>query len=340
MKLHNNLGQKLGKVASLSAVLLALFGNAYAEEQVLDSTAAVVNNGIILESELNAHTQKLLSQYAATGAKVDEITARRQALNAIKNGANVAEVAAKYATSEQSADMGYIPETAIPLPFLPAILNAKPGDVIGPFRSSIGMHIIKLYDVSHSAVTPIKTYDAAHILIKTSIIYSDEAAVAKLKDIASEINKGTITFAQAAKQYSEDPGSAIKGGDLGYAVADIYDPNFARALTQLHVGQMSQPVKSAFGWHLILLKDTRVDRDSLEVFKEKANSIIFEREFNEAVTSWERSLREMAYIHVIDPELVNSGVSLDQDNKGKNTLKPTNDDQGSQQYSENSRLLN
>lgn len=471
MKLHNNLGKKLGKLASLSTVLLALFGNAYAEEQVLDSTAAVVNNGIILESELNTHTQKLLSKYAATGAKVDEITARRQALqslitrelilqiaqtngaevtdmqldstlesaalrnntttdkilksygpnlteaqarekfkedylineirrssvrqrihispvevntlakalkqrgsvepmyhiaqvviplssapneaeynrvqsearqalNAIKNGANVAEVAAKYATSEQSADIGYIPETAIPLPFLPAILNAKPGDVIGPFRSSIGMHIIKLYDVSHSAVTPIKTYDAAHILIKTSIIYSDEAAVAKLKDIASEINKGTITFAQAAKQYSEDPGSAIKGGDLGYAVADIYDPNFARALTQLHVGQMSQPVKSAFGWHLILLKDTRVDRDSLEVFKEKANSIIFEREFNEAVTSWERSLREMAYIHVIDPELVNSGVSLDQDNKGKNTLKPTNDDQGSQQYSENSRLLN
>ena len=376
MKLHNNLGQKLGKLASLSTVLLALFGNAYAEEQVLDSTAAVVNNGIILESELNTHTQKLLSKYAATGAKVDEITARRQALqslitrelilqiaqtngaevtdmqldstlesaalrnntttdkilksygpnlteaqarekfkedylineirrssvrqrihispvevntlakalkqrgsepmyhiaqvviplssapneaeynrvqsearqalNAIKNGANVAEVAAKYATSEQSADIGYIPETAIPLPFLPAILNAKPGDVIGPFRSSIGMHIIKLYDVSHSAVTP----------IKTSIIYSDEAAVAKLKDIASEINKGTITFAQAAKQYSEDPGSAIKGGDLGYAVADIYDPNFARALTQLHVGQMSQPVKSAFGWHLILLKDT------------------------------------------------------------------------------------
>ena len=57
MKLHNNLGQKLGKLASLSTVLLALFGNAYAEEQVLDSTAAVVNNGIILESELNTHTQ-------------------------------------------------------------------------------------------------------------------------------------------------------------------------------------------------------------------------------------------------------------------------------------------
>uniref|UniRef100_UPI003FEE22E8 SurA N-terminal domain-containing protein n=1 Tax=Succinivibrio sp. TaxID=2053619 RepID=UPI003FEE22E8 len=83
MKLHNNLGQKLGKLASLSTVLLALFGNAYAEEQVLDSTAAVVNNGIILESELNTHTQKLLSKYAATGAKVDEITARRQALQSL-----------------------------------------------------------------------------------------------------------------------------------------------------------------------------------------------------------------------------------------------------------------
>ena len=266
---------------------------------------------------------------------VDDLEGKKVCIGEEESGTeqNALQILNAYGLNEKLVD-------TVNLNYTDAAKKLKSGDVIGPFRSSIGMHIIKLYDVSHSAVTPIKTYDAAHILIKTSIIYSDEAAVAKLKDIASEINKGTITFAQAAKQYSEDPGSAIKGGDLGYAVADIYDPNFARALTQLHVGQMSQPVKSAFGWHLILLKDTRVDRDSLEVFKEKANSIIFEREFNEAVTSWERSLREMAYIHVIDPELVNSGVSLDQDNKGKNTLKPTNDDQGSQQYSENSRLLN
>lgn len=440
-------------------------------ETVLDATAAVVNNGIILESELNDETNKLLAQYKARGANVDPITARKQALQtlitnsiilqiarnngaevtdmqldstlentamrnntsvdnilrsmgpnltraqarekfkeqylinevrrssvrqrinisdtevttlakalqhrgnvepmyhiaqiliplsstpteaeyrrveqesknalyALRNGANVQEVAAKFATSEQNADLGYVPETAVPLPFLPGILNAKPGDVIGPFRSSVGMHIIKLFDVSHSAISPIKTYNASHILVKTSIIYSDEAAVAKLNDIAQQIKSGAITFEQAAKKYSEDPGSAIRGGNLGYAAAETYDPGFAQGLQSLRVGQLSQPIKSSYGWHLILLNDIKVDRDSLDAYKEKANSILFEREFSEAVVNWERSMREMAYIHVIDPILVNNGVKLDSDNKETLKEKPQYDDADSQRYSEDAVMRN
>ncbi|MCI6906939.1 MAG: peptidylprolyl isomerase [Succinatimonas sp.] len=440
-------------------------------ETVLDATAAVVNNGIVLESELNDETNKLLAQYKARGANVDPITARKQALQtlitnsiilqiarnngaevtdmqldstlentamrnntsvdnilrsmgpnltraqarekfkeqylinevrrssvrqrinisdtevttlakalqhrgnvepmyhiaqiliplsstpteaeyrrveqesknalyALRNGANVQEVAAKFATSEQNADLGYVPETAVPLPFLPGILNAKPGDVIGPFRSSVGMHIIKLFDVSHSAISPIKTYNASHILVKTSIIYSDEAAVAKLNDIAQQIKSGAITFEQAAKKYSEDPGSAIRGGNLGYAAAETYDPGFAQGLQSLRVGQLSQPIKSSYGWHLILLNDIKVDRDSLDAYKEKANSILFEREFSEAVVNWERSMREMAYIHVIDPILVNNGVKLDSDNKETLKEKPQYDDADSQRYSEDAVMRN
>ena len=440
-------------------------------ETVLDATAAVVNNGIVLESELNDETNKLLAQYKARGANVDPITARKQALQtlitnsiilqiarnngaevtdmqldstlenaamrnntsvdnilrsmgpnltkaqarekfkeqylinevrrssvrqrinisdtevttlakalqhrgnvepmyhiaqiliplsstpteaeyrrveqesknalyALRNGANVQEVAAKFATSEQNADLGYVPETAVPLPFLPGILNAKPGDVIGPFRSSVGMHIIKLFDVSHSAISPIKTYNASHILVKTSIIYSDEAAVAKLNDIAQQIKSGAITFEQAAKKYSEDPGSAIRGGNLGYAAAETYDPGFAQGLQSLRVGQLSQPIKSSYGWHLILLNDIKVDRDSLDAYKEKANSILFEREFSEAVVNWERSMREMAYIHVIDPILVNNGVKLDSDNKETLKEKPQYDDADSQRYSEKAIMRN
>ena len=440
-------------------------------ETVLDATAAVVNNGIVLESELNDETNKLLAQYKARGANVDPITARKQALQtlitnsiilqiarnngaevtdmqldstlenaamrnntsvdnilrsmgpnltkaqarekfkeqylinevrrssvrqrinisdtevttlakalqhrgnvepmyhiaqiliplsstpteaeyrrveqesknalyALRNGANVQEVAAKFATSEQNADLGYVPETAVPLPFLPGILNAKPGDVIGPFRSSVGMHIIKLFDVSHSAISPIKTYNASHILVKTSIIYSDEAAVAKLNDIAQQIKSGALTFEQAAKKYSEDPGSAIRGGNLGYAAAETYDPGFAQGLQSLRVGQLSQPIKSSYGWHLILLNDIKVDRDSLDAYKEKANSILFEREFSEAVVNWERSMREMAYIHVIDPILVNNGVKLDSDNKETLKEKPQYDDADSQRYSEDAVMRN
>jgi len=465
------------KILALALALGTVSANTMAEntvsqgETVLDATAAVVNNGIVLESELNDETNKLLAQYKARGANVDPITARKQALQtlitnsiilqiarnngaevtdmqldstlenaamrnntsvdnilrsmgpnltkaqarekfkeqylinevrrssvrqrinisdtevttlakalqhrgnvepmyhiaqiliplsstpteaeyrrveqesknalyALRNGANVQEVAAKFATSEQNADLGYVPETAVPLPFLPGILNAKPGDVIGPFRSSVGMHIIKLFDVSHSAISPIKTYNASHILVKTSIIYSDEAAVAKLNDIAQQIKSGAITFEQAAKKYSEDPGSAIRGGNLGYAAAETYDPGFAQGLQSLRVGQLSQPIKSSYGWHLILLNDIKVDRDSLDAYKEKANSILFEREFSEAVVNWERSMREMAYIHVIDPILVNNGVKLDSDNKETLKEKPQYDDADSQRYSEDAVMRN
>lgn len=465
------------KILALALALGTVSANTMAEntvsqgEIVLDATAAVVNNGIVLESELNDETNKLLAQYKARGANVDPITARKQALQtlitnsiilqiarnngaevtdmqldstlenaamrnntsvdnilrsmgpnltkaqarekfkeqylinevrrssvrqrinisdtevttlakalqhrgnvepmyhiaqiliplsstpteaeyrrveqesknalyALRNGANVQEVAAKFATSEQNADLGYVPETAVPLPFLPGILNAKPGDVIGPFRSSVGMHIIKLFDVSHSAISPIKTYNASHILVKTSIIYSDEAAVAKLNDIAQQIKSGAITFEQAAKKYSEDPGSAIRGGNLGYAAAETYDPGFAQGLQSLRVGQLSQPIKSSYGWHLILLNDIKVDRDSLDAYKEKANSILFEREFSEAVVNWERSMREMAYIHVIDPILVNNGVKLDSDNKETLKEKPQYDDADSQRYSEDAVMRN
>ena len=394
--------------------LIAMFGASfaiaptlsYAEEEVaLDSTAAVVNGGIILESDLNRHTRELLQNYKTHGAQVDELTARRQALQSlitrslilqlaqsngadipdmqldsilkqtalrhntspekilasygnipesqarqkfkedylinevrrssvrqrinisdseinsyakalkeIRSGANVEEVAAKYAVGSQSADLGYQPETAIPLPFLPALVNAKPGAVVGPFRSSVGLHILKLYDVTKNAITPIKTYRASHILIKTSIIFSDEAAIAKLNSIMDDVKAGKITFADAAKKYSEDPGSAVQGGDLGYQSLDAYDPGFAAGIAALSVGQYSEPVKSSYGWHIIHLDDVKIDKDSLSAYKDKAASIIFEREFAEAVAYWERGLRESAYIHVIDPELVRAGAGIEMEN--------------------------
>ena len=237
----------------------------------------------------------------------------RAAISMLRSGAAPEEVSAKYGSVNDNVNMGFVPETSLPLPFVPGLVKAKPGDVIGPFRSQVGFHIVKLIDVTKNAMAPIVTYDAAHILIKTSIIYSDEAAVAKLQGIKHDITSGNISFADAAKQYSEDPGSAINGGDLGYALPDRYDPGFARGMMELTPGQISEPVKSSYGWHLIYLKDKKVDTDSMEVYKDKAYSILFEREYNEAVLNWERNLRETSYIRVLDPALLNAGVKLDQE---------------------------
>lgn len=263
----------------------------------------------------------------------------RKALKEAKAGVNFDEIAAKYAVNENNSDFGYIPESSVPLPFLPAVVSAKPGDVVGPFRSAVGMHIIKVYDVSHSAARPIKTYDSAHILIKTSIIFSDEAAVAKLKSILDDIKAGKISFEDAAKKYSEDPGSAVNGGNLGYATAQTYDPGFAKGLESLKVGQIGGPFKSSFGWHLIYLKNTKIDRESLDVFKQKAQDLLFDREYQEALLSWERSIRELAYIHILDPILLKAGVSLENDPSLKNQTLEIHDDQNSQELSKDAKFV-
>ena len=233
----------------------------------------------------------------------------------LRDGADFNALAARYAigsAASQAGDLGYLPETQVPVPFLPALLKAKPGDVIGPFRSPFGIHLLKLYDISHDAVEPISLYDASHILLQTSIIFSDEAARNELATLKQQIESGQLSFAEAARRYSQDPGSAINGGDLGYATPGRYDPLFARAMVALRPGQISEPIKSSFGWHLIYLKDVKIDKDSEDAYRQKARDLIYRRLFQEESVSWERELRDSAYIHVMDPTLVNAHIDMDQ----------------------------
>ncbi len=97
---------------------------------------------------------------------------------------------------------------------------------------------------------------ARHILLKPSPIMTDEQARVKLERIAADIKSGKTTFAAAAKEFSQDQ-VLLTGGDLGWATPDIFDPAFRDALTRLNKGQLSAPVHSSFGWHLIELLDTR-----------------------------------------------------------------------------------
>ncbi len=234
----------------------------------------------------------------------------------LREGADFNTLAARYSVGSvaaQAGDLGYLPETQVPPPFLPAILKAKPGDVLGPFRSPFGIHLLKLYDVSHDAVRPISLYDASHILLQTSIIFSDDAAREELLGMKRQIENGSLSFAEAARRFSEDPGSAINGGDLGYATPDRYDPLFARAMVSLKPGQISDPIKSSFGWHLIYLKDIKIDRDSDEAYRQKARDLIYRRMYREESAAWERELRDSAYIHVLDQQLLQANIDMDQD---------------------------
>lgn len=248
----------------------------------------------------------------ASFARVEAVTSLANRIKReARRGADFMALSAQYAqgsTAAQGGDLGYVTESQVPIPFLPALLKAKVGDVVGPFRSPMGLHLIKLFDVTHQAVEPITTYKASHILLSTSIIFSDEAAQSELAALRESILRGDISFADAAKKYSEDTGSASLGGDLGYAPADRYVPNFARALVNLKEGEISQPIKSNFGWHLIYLVDKKIDKDSDEAYMQRARELIYNRIFAEEGAAWEREIRASAYVRVTDPQLLAAGA--------------------------------
>lgn len=289
-----------------------------AEVQLLAKTLHNVGN-----VEPSYHLAQIIIPLSptATAAQVDRATRTANTIKSeARNGADFNSLAAQYAqgsTAAQGGDLGYVPETQVPVPFLPAILQAHPGDVVGPIRSPYGLHLIKLYDVSHQAVEPITTYKARHILLTTSVVFSDEAAKSQLEALRRQIMSGAISFADAAKKYSEDPGSASLGGELGYAPASRYDPAFAQGLVALRPGQISEPIKSSFGWHLIELEDKKIDKNSEEAYEQRARDLIFRRLFTQETQAWEKEIRASAYVHVTDPELVQAGLdkSIDSENE-------------------------
>ncbi|VFS47857.1 Peptidyl-prolyl cis-trans isomerase surA [Budvicia aquatica] len=142
--------------------------------------------------------------------------------------------------------------------------------------------------------------NARHILLRPSVVMTDAQAEAKLASIAADIRSGKADFKDMARQYSEDPGSAQQGGNLGWASPESYDPAFREALMRLQKNELSAPVRSSFGWHLIQLMDTRqVDKTDVAQ-KDRAYRMLFNRKFAEEVQSWMQEQRASAYVKIIN----------------------------------------
>ena len=107
---------------------------------------------------------------------------------------------------------------------------------------------------------------------------------------------------------------------MGYNVPGIFDPAFARAMVNLQKGQISDPIRSSFGWHIILLKDIKTDTGSDAAYKSRAREILFEREFQEQSGLWEQQLRDNAYIHIVDPKLLEAGFNMDHQKENHSSM--------------------
>lgn len=196
----------------------------------------------------------------------------------------------------KGGDWGWLRKEEMPTIFADQIKMQSKGAVIGPFRSGVGVHILKIDDIKGLETVAVTEVNSRHILIKPSIILSDEAAQAELQRIKQRIQSGQSTFGEMAAQYSQDPGSASKQGNLGYQSPDIFVPEFKHQIESLPIGQISEPFKTVHGWHMVeVLGRRQVDKTDA-VLKNKAYQILFNRKFSEESEAWLQELKASAFI--------------------------------------------
>ncbi|UPT54689.1 peptidylprolyl isomerase SurA [Dickeya zeae] len=221
-------------------------------------------------------------------------------------GADFGKLAITYSADPQAlkgGQMGWGRPQELPSLFAERLANPQKGQIIGPIRSGVGFHILRVNDTrGGSQAVSVTEVHARHILLTTSVVMNDAQAKAKLEEVASQIRSGKLSFATAAKQLSQDPGSANQGGDLGWASPEMYDPAFRDALMDLKKGEISAPVHSSFGWHLIQLLDTRQVDKTDAAQKDRAYRMLFNRKFAEEAQTWMQEKRAAAYVKILDAQ--------------------------------------
>ncbi|WP_390881760.1 peptidylprolyl isomerase SurA [Alteromonas oceanisediminis] len=224
-------------------------------------------------------------------------------LELLESGSDFGKIAlasSSGAEALEGGDMGWMNINAMPTLFAEAVQSKREGELVGPIRSGAGFHILKVMETRGINVVEIEEVNARHILIKPSIILSEDKAKKMLEDFKQRVIDGDAEFAELAKQHSVDPGSALRGGELGFTDPSAYVPAFRDALAKLEPGEFSEPVRSVHGWHLIQLIDRRIDDATERKKEDRAYQLIFNRKFAEETDNWLREMRDTAYIEVLN----------------------------------------
>jgi peptidyl-prolyl cis-trans isomerase SurA len=251
------------------------------------------------DSEFNlAHILVLVPAQATP----DQIEQRRrkavQALSDLRRGVNFAQVAATYSDAPdalQGGALGWRSSARLPSIFLQTLERLQPGEVSDVLRSPNGFHIVKLIDKrGKAAAAGVQQTHVRHILLRAREGLSESEARDKVQRLRDRIVAGE-DFGEVAKVNSEDA-SAVKGGDLGWVAPGDTVPEFERAMNALKDGEVSQPVHTPFGWHLVQVLERRSDELSGDRKKIAARQAIRQRKADEAYQDWLRQARDRAYV--------------------------------------------
>ena len=271
--------------------------------QITDQEVADLISGQVgaVDSELEFRLSHILITIPEA-ASADEIKKAKEKADSIRDRAIAGEDFGQLAVSEsdgqkalEGGDLGWRKASQLPTVFARYVVAMSVGDISEVIRSPSGFHIIRLADRIGEKSQVVEQTRARHILLKTSALIDDERARLRLDGLKRRIENGE-SFADLAKANSDDTGSAIEGGDLGWTNPGSLVPEFERVMNKLEIGQISAPLKSPFGWHIVEVLERRAHDSTQEALRSQARNIIRRRKVEEETELWLRRLRDESYV--------------------------------------------
>lgn len=240
----------------------------------------------------------------SSSADADTIAAAEKQANEIyqklQSGSDFSQMAISYSNDQaalQGGDIGWRKLAQLPELFGDQMAQLVEGQVSKPFRSGAGFHILKNIEQRGGGEQLVEQTHARHILIKTSEIMDDTQARQKLLDLKMRIEKGE-DFGKLAREHSEDTGSMLSGGDLGWATPGMFVPEFEEAMGNTAIGGITRPFKSQFGWHILQVIERRKEDMSDKMKRNQAANVLRSRRFDEEFQLWLTQIREEAYVEI------------------------------------------
>ena len=200
-------------------------------------------------------------------------------------------------TALEGGDLGWRRAGELPTLFSDAVLDMQVDDIVGPIATGSTIHIIKLLEQRGAGTQRLAQTNVSHILIRPSEIVTPEQAQRQAQELYERIQGGE-DFAELAKEFSEDPASALNGGALGWSTPDQFVPQFAQVMSQSDIGEVSEPFESEFGWHILLLEGRREQDMSDEARRNMAMDLLFRRRFEEERQEWLKEIRDEAFVEL------------------------------------------
>ena len=238
---------------------------------------------------------------SATSAEIDDAKKKLDAvIKKINQGADFKQLAIAN-SDDQSAleggDLGWRKQAQLPSLFTNALEDLKPGEVSQAIRSGAGFHLLKLYQRRGGEKKLIEQHFVRHILLKPNQVRNETQTVKFLSDLREKILAGD-DFLAMAKQHSEDPGSALKGGDLGWSRPGLFVPEFEKVMSSIALNAISEPFQSQFGWHILQVTERRMQDFSDDILRNRADSLLRQRKFTEELQVWLQKIRDEAYVEI------------------------------------------